>query len=242
MNTPLRVFIGYDSREPCAYHVLSHSILRQASGPVSIAPLALTQLQDVYTRRRGPLESTEFSLSRFLVPFLSGFVGHSVFMDCDMLCLTDIWKVWDEIYPVRSFAAMSRTSPEEAVLVCKHDYIPRETVKMDGMAQTQYPRKNWSSFIVFNNERCRVLMPDYVNTASGLDLHRFNWLREDRIGSLPLEWNTLVGEDNQPKTPKFLHYTNGGPWFPKYRDCEHADLWLREYRLMQQPEPQRKLG
>src|SRR5687767_9920007 len=136
MIEPLRIFIGYDSREPIAYHVLAHSILTRASGPVSIAPLVLSQLRAarLYTRNRGSTESTEFSMTRFLVPYLSGYEGVSVFMDCDMLCLTDITRL-----PVHTLGG-------RALRVVQHDYTPRSAVKMDGCKQTAYPRKNWSSF------------------------------------------------------------------------------------------------
>lgn len=215
---PLRIFIGYDSREPVALHVLSHSILRRASRPVSIAPLALNQLAPwLYKRERSAKESTEFAFSRFLVPYLSGYQGTSLFLDSDMLALADMWDVLLSIHW------------EPAVWVCKHDYTPRQTVKFLGATQSVYPRKNWSSFIVFNNSKCRKLSPEYVNTASGLELHRFLWLANDEIGSLPLEWNHLVGESNQSEMPpRIIHWTNGGPWWDQYADVEFAKEWVAE--------------
>ena len=241
MTAPLRIFIGYDSREPVAYHVLSHSILARASGPVAITPLVQTQLRHagLYARERNPLESTEFSLTRFLVPYLSGYQGVSIFMDCDMLCQEDIY----ELVPTRG---------ERAVWVAQHDYLPKPGLKMDGKRQTSYERKNWSSLMIFNNERCRFLTPDYVNIASPLSLHRFHWLYctvcrersavgtsegcwhggDDEIGSIPLSWNWLVGEYEPNRTADILHYTLGGPWFPECVGCDHADLWLRERDLM----------
>lgn len=225
MSEPFQVFIGYDSKEPVAYHVLSHSILTRASAPVSITPVALTQLRGLYTRARGPLESTEFSLSRFLVPALAGYRGVAVFMDCDMLCLTDILEL-------RSLVS---AQSDKAVLVCQHDYTPKTTIKFRGQTQTAYPRKNWSSLMVFNlqHKRCGDLTPEYVNTASGLDLHQFTWLKDQHIGSLPLEWNYLVGEPSQAQgPPKIVHFTNGGPWFGRYWECEYADLWRQEHERM----------
>ena len=218
----LNVYIGYDPKESAAFYTLAHSILRRASIPVAIAPLMRTQLKDIYTRERGPTESTEFSMTRFLVPHLSGYAGWSVFMDCDMLCLADIGEL----------AARIDRQPDKAVLVCKHDYVPRTERKFLDQVQTKYPRKNWSSLMVFNNARCRALTVDYVNSAPGLELHRFNWTEDGLIGEIPLEWNWLVGEyDHSPKA-KIVHYTLGGPYFDAYRDCDYASEWFAEFEAM----------
>lgn len=218
-SLPLRIMIGYDSKEPAAYHVLAHSIIRRASHPVSITPLHLPSLRHIYTRERGPTESTEFSITRFLVPHLSGFGGgYSIFMDCDMLCRVDIGDIM--LYVM--------ADPGKAVYVCQHDYTPKNTFKFQGKLQMGYPRKNWSSLMVFDNARCAHLTTEYVNQASGLDLHQFNWLKDDQIGSLPLEWNWLVGEYPANLYARILHYTIGGPWWPDCAHCDHADLWLNE--------------
>lgn len=217
----LRIFIGWDSREPVAYHVLAHSILTRASAPVSITPLALPLLQSLMRRERGPLESTEFAFSRFLVPALCGYDGFAVFMDCDMICRTDIWRL-----VLRPLAARPG---DHAIWVCPHDYTPRLATKFLGQVQTTYPRKNWSSLMVFDNAQCRALTLDYVNTATGKELHRFEWLRDDQIGHLPLSWNYLVGEDHQStEPPNIVHFTNGGPYFSDYATCEYADEWFAE--------------
>jgi hypothetical protein len=218
----LQVFIGYDPNETVAYHTLAHSILRRASIPVSVAPLMQSQLKGVYTRPRGPTESTEFSLTRFLVPHLSGYRGWSLFMDCDMLCRADI----------AGLAAYSERAADMAVLVCQHDYVPKTARKFLDQVQTKYPRKNWSSLMLFNNERCRALTPDYVNSASGLELHRFAWIEDARIGELPLEWNWLVGEYAHNPAAKIVHYTLGGPYFDDYRGCDYAEEWFAERQAM----------
>jgi hypothetical protein len=218
----LRLFIGYDPREAVAFHTLAHSILRRSTIPVSIAPLMRAQLQGLYSRSRGPTESTEFSLTRFLVPALSGFQGWSLFMDCDMLCRSDIAEL----------AAQAERQPDKAVLVCKHDYVPKTERKFLDQVQTKYPRKNWSSLMLFNNERCTALQPAYVNSAPGLDLHRFKWLDDAAIGELPLEWNWLVEEYEHNPAAKVVHFTIGGPYFEKYRGCDYAGEWLDEYRKM----------
>ena len=218
----LSIFIGYDPDEAVAYHTLSHSILRRASIPVSIAPLMRRQLGAMYRRERGPTESTEFSLTRFLVPALSGYRGWSVFMDCDMLCRADI----------AGLAAEIERQPDRAVLVCQHDYVPKTERKFLGRVQTRYPRKNWSSLMVFNNPRCSALTPEYVNAASGLDLHRFKWLDDAEIGALPLEWNWLVGEYDRNPGARIAHFTLGGPYFEAYRGCDYADEWFAEFEAM----------
>jgi hypothetical protein len=218
----LNVFIGYDPREAVAFHTLAHSILRRASIPVSIAPLVQTQLKGLYTRPRGPTESTEFSLTRFLVPALSGFRGWSIFMDCDMLCRVDIAEL----------AAHAEDQADKAVLVCKHDYVPKTERKFLNQVQTKYPRKNWSSLMIFSNERCRALTPQYVNSAPGLDLHRFVWTDDRAIGALPLEWNWLVGEYDFNARAKIIHYTLGGPYFEEYRGCDYAEEWFAEFDSM----------
>ena len=222
----MNIYIGYDPRESVAFHTLAHSILRRASAPISIAPLVQSQLGDVYRRTRGPTESTEFSLTRFLVPELSAFTGWSLFMDCDMLCRVDIAALMKE----------TERQADKAVLVCKHDYIPKTPRKFLDQVQTRYSRKNWSSVMIFNNARCRALSADYVNSASGLDLHRFAWIDDNAIGQLPLEWNWLVGEYAYNPAAKIVHFTIGGPYFAAYRDCDYAGEWFAEFDSMRQCE------
>jgi hypothetical protein len=217
----IRVFIGYDDNESVAYHVLAHSILRHASQPVSITPLVKRHMSSFYQRERSSIESTDFSFTRFLVPYLSGYQSWSMFMDCDMLMTADIAELFalcDDKYDV---------------MCVKHDYVARDDVKFLGAVQTKYDKKNWSSVILFNNSACKVLTPQVVANESGLYLHQFKWLSgDDRIGALPATWNYLVGEMRMPSIPKLIHYTLGGPYFDAYRTCEHADLWFAEQHLM----------
>ncbi len=208
----LNIYIGFDSSEVVAYHVLANSIVRHSSKPVSITPVSLKHLSDVFIRENQG--TTEFSLTRFLVPFLSGYFGLSIFMDCDMLLRTDIHEVLEHVNPIK------------AVSVCQHDYIPKTTTKATG-AQTTYPRKNWSSFMVFNNSLCKKLTPEYVNIASPLDLHRLNWA--DSIGSIPLAWNHLVGEYDYDVNAKNVHFTLGTPCFEAYRNCDYSQEWHEEF-------------
>lgn len=218
----IRIVIGYDENETVAFHVLSHSLLRNSSEPIEIIPLVKSQLRKFYNREKSNIESTDFSFTRFLTPYLSGFRGWSLFMDCDMLCISDIAELW----------ALQRE--EFAVMCVKHDYQPNGGLKFLNQIQTKYEKKNWSSVMLFNNEKCFSLTPEVVESASGLYLHQFKWLSGDnQIGSLPLEWNYLVGEPAGSVTvPKLIHYTLGGPYFDEYINCEHADLWRDEYRRM----------
>jgi len=171
----------------------------------------------VLTRDRHPLQSSDFSFSRFLTPYLSGYEGWSIFMDCDMLVLEDIAALW------------ALREERYAVMVVKHHHVPKETVKFLGEPQSKYEKKNWSSVILFNNAACRALTPEYVNSASGLELHQFKWLEGDhRIGALPSRWNHLVGYAPRRPDAALVHYTLGGPYFEEYRDCEYADEWWQE--------------
>jgi lipopolysaccharide biosynthesis glycosyltransferase len=213
----IRIFIGYDQREAAAFSVLSHSIHRRATQPVAIAPVMLEQLKGVYRRERNPLQSTDFSFSRFLTPWLCGYEGWAVFMDCDQLVLDDIAKLWalrDERY---------------AVQVVKHHHVPKEEVKFLGEKQSKYEKKNWSSVMLMNCSKCRALTPEYVNTATGLELHQFKWLESDAsIGEIPSRWNHLVGYDAPRPDAALVHYTIGGPYFKEYENCEYSAQWRSE--------------
>ena len=207
------MFIGYDPHERAAVNVLADSLVQHSSLPLAVTPIVARQLKGVLTRPRQPNQSTEFSFSRFLVPWLMDYQGWAIFMDCDMLARGDIAELW------------ALRDEQFAVQCVQHDHVPGETVKFLGAEQTRYARKNWSSLMLFNCSRCTALTPDYVNSASGLQLHRFEWLEDDRrIGPLPLgRWNHLI--DVQPADPRpaeqggpaLVHWTLGGPWFRQYR-------------------------
>ena len=212
----INIFIGYDSKERVAYNVLSHSIIQNSTKPVAITPIALNHLRDDFVRERNALSSTEFSFSRFMIPHLMNYQGWALFMDCDMLMFEDISELW------------RMRDDSKAIQVCKHDYVPKEKTKFLGQTQTAYPKKNWSSFMLMNCKKCSSLTPDYVNRASGLELHQFKWLEGDHlIGDLPLEWNWLVGEYEHKDDVKNVHYTKGGPWFEEYARCDYSQDWFR---------------
>jgi len=221
----MKVFVGYDPREDIAYQVCKHSILTKQPEAI-VRPLVQKELRDAgwYTRPKDKLASTEFTFTRFLVPELANFKGWAVFMDCDMILTTDIKELFDQ------------ADDKYAVMCVQHDYTPKEGMKMDGQKQTVYPRKNWSSVVLFNcahpsNAR---LTQDMVNDPelNGAYFHRFSWLKDEEIGELDHTWNYLVGVYDDIETPKLIHYTEGGPWFENYRDCKFNELWKKELQDM----------
>lgn len=220
-----KVFIGYDSREGIAWEVCRHSLLRQSGGNVEAIPLRQDALRELglYTRPYDLGASTEFSLTRFLTPYLAANSGWAIFCDCDFLFTSDIREVFEDL------------DPSKALYCVQHDYVPAYRIKMDGKKQAVYPRKNWSSFMVFNCDHpdVQALTPSVVNTATASYLHRFEWIGDDSaIGALDLDWNFLAGEYPRPGyIPRVIHYTNGGPWFDEWQDCDFADLWIRERDL-----------
>ena len=202
----MKVFVGYDPREDIAYQVCKHSI-KSRQPEADIRPLIQKELRDAgwYTRPVDKLASTEFTFTRFLVPELTNFNGWALFMDCDMILTADIKELFDQ------------ADDQYAVMCVQHDYTPKEGMKMDGQKQTIYPRKNWSSVMLFNcgHEANSKLTMDLVNSpeVNGAYLHRFSWLNDFEIGKLHHTWNYLVGVYDYIDTPKLIHYTEGGPWF-----------------------------
>ena len=228
MDSQLKVFIGYDPKEDEAWNVCGFSLLRHAKSNVTIHPLKQNALRELglYTREFDTGASTEFSISRFLTPYLNSNEGWVVFVDCDFLFTVDIKNV------------LKGLDNSKAVYVVKHDYTPSKTFKMDGAAQSIYPRKNWSSFMVFNcaHQDVKSLTPAVVNAASPKYLHRFEWVKDDNhIGELPLSWNFLEGEYEVPSNlPNAIHYTNGGPWFEDWQEVDFAEEWRKERNLMRE--------
>lgn len=216
----MRVFIGYDSREDIAFRVCESSLRKHSKIPIDVWPVKQQELrmQKLYWRDHDPLASTEFSFTRFLAPHLAGYKGWALFCDCDFLFRKDISGLKNYM------------NPEKAVMVVKHEYNPPEKTKMDGKVQTQYTRKNWSSFMLINCEHpsVKALTPDVVNAQSGLYLHRFQWLENKHIGELPIPYNYLEGWHTKQDCddPIAVHFTRGGPWFKDYMKVEYGDEWM----------------
>jgi hypothetical protein len=216
----MKVFVGYDAREDIAYKVCEYSI-KKHQPTAEVIPLVQDDLRalGLYWREKDALASTDFSLTRFLVPALMNYQGWAVFCDCDFLWTDDIQKLFD------------LRDETKAVMVVKHDYTPVEGIKMDGQQQHIYPRKNWSSMILWNcgHPSNKYLVPDAVNAETPQFLHRFQWIRDHYIGEVDKEWNWLVNW-YKDGTPKAIHYTEGGPWFDNYKDCDYAEVW-NNYKL-----------
>lgn len=210
------IFIGYDPREAIAFHVCANSIIRHASQPVQIIPVALNLFSD-YTETHTD-GSNHFIYTRFLVPYMMQWSGHAIFIDGDMIVRDDIAKLWQ----LRDFA--------KDVQVVKHDYKTKMAEKYLGSKNEDYPCKNWSSVILWNCNSFpnRKLTPEYVMKATGAELHRFTWCSEDRIGQLPAEWNWLPDEYGVNDNAKLLHYTLGTPSFHEFAITPMADEWHRE--------------
>lgn len=219
---PFKIFIGWDRREDIAYQVAKKSIEDRASIPVEIIPLKQHELRDtgIYTRPTDKLASTEFTFTRYLVPYLADYEGWALFIDCDFLFLDDVAKLVEQI------------DDSYAIMCAQHQYTPKPGRKMDGKLQTIYPKKNWSSMMLINCEHPKNINELTLNNVNnenlnGAHFHRFSWLPDSSIGQISHEWNWLVGWYNEPDdgAPKALHYTEGGPWFDNYKDCEYAAEW-----------------
>jgi len=212
----INIFIGYDHREAIAYHVCANSIIRQSSKPISLIPLALRNLQDYEEKHTDG--SNQFIYSRFLVPHLMEYKGWAIFMDGDMLVRDDIVKLWE------------MRDDTKAVQVVKHDYKTKLSEKYLGSKNEDYPRKNWSSVILWNcgHPANAAVTPEFVQNATGSQVHRFTWLTDELIGELPIEWNWLPDEFGANLDAKLIHYTLGTPCFHDFATTPMADEWHRE--------------
>lgn len=204
---------------------MAHSILTRSSIPVSIIPVNIANLKEIYTRERDPKQSNEFSFTRFLVPYLSDYQGYAMFFDSDMMLRTDIAEMLN----------VTKSQPDKALYVVQHNYEPRDDIKYLNTVQYKYPRKNWSSVVLWNcvHPANKKVTADFVNTATPMELHRFQWLEDEQIGELDVRWNWLVGEyDEPPLDVKNVHWTVGGRYFDEYRDADFASEWFKESEKM----------
>jgi lipopolysaccharide biosynthesis glycosyltransferase len=213
---PIPIFVGYDPREAIAYHVCVNSIIRNSSVPVAIIPLALHLFKE-YTETHTD-GSNQFIYSRFLVPYLMEYQGWAIFIDGDMIVRGDIAELWN------------MRDDNKDVVVAKHDYKTRMPIKYLGSRNEDYPRKNWSSVILWNCSTVpnKKLTPEFVQRSTGSELHRFSWIVDSRIGTLPLEWNWLPDEYGPNDSAKLLHYTLGTPCFAEFVDTPQGNVWHAE--------------
>ena len=220
---PLNIYIGFDAIETTAFHTLAQSIIEYASGPIRISPICSKHYSKFFNRERDEKQSNDFSFTRFLVPYLNNFDETAIFMDCDMMLRADIFQVLNDL------------DPKNAISVVMHDYTPSDTVKYLNNVQYAYPRKNWSSFVVWNcaHPKNRTLTPEFVEKATGLTLHRFTWLSDNEIGELDVRWNWLVGDYiNPPVDVKNVHWTLGGPYFNEYSQVDFSGEWFEMNKKM----------
>lgn len=215
----INIFVGYDPREASVFHVCANSIIRHSSVPVAITPLALKNLGD-YAEGHDD-GSNEFIYSRFLVPKLMGYQGWALYIDGDMLVRSDINEVWQ------------MRDDSKALMCVQHDYKTRAQAKYLGSVNQDYPRKNWSSVVMWNcaDPDNAEVTPEFVQNSTGAQLHRFTWLEDSKIGALPKEWNWLPDELGVNEEAKLLHWTLGAPCFHEYADAPMADHWHRERML-----------
>jgi len=212
------IFIGYDPREAVAYHTCVNSIIRHATVPVSFHPLALNLLGGYEEKHSDG--SNNFIYSRFLVPYLNGYTGHAIYIDGDMVVKDDIKELWN----------LKDSLPEFDVAVVKHDYKTKMKEKYLGTKNEDYPRKNWSSVILWNcaTPPNKKVTPEFIENSTGAQLHRFTWLDDERIAELPREWNWLPDEYGINPDAKLLHYTLGAPCFHEFADTNMANEWHQE--------------
>ena len=213
----INLYVGYDEREAIAYHVFCHSVIKNTSIPVKITPLVLSQLKEFNETHQD--RSNDFVYSRFLTPYLNEFDGWAIFADGDMICQADLKEL------------IGMADPNKALMVVKHDYLTKASIKYLGNINENYPRKNWSSVILWNcsHPKHKILTPEFVSNQSGKFLHRFNWLDDNDIGELPIEWNWLACEYEKNTDAKLIHLSLGTPCFKDFRDTDMAEIWYDYY-------------
>tara|TARA_A100001015_G_scaffold106714_1_gene118444 strand:+ start:3458 stop:4252 length:795 start_codon:yes stop_codon:yes gene_type:complete len=241
------IYIGYDSREHDAFEVLKYSILKKSSKPINVYAINQEKLRRMGIYRRAWLlgssekpmpknkfdsqqidlfdkrpYSTDFSFTRFLIPFLNRYEGWALYLDSDMYFRSDPMEIFEKY-----------NNKSKAIYCVKHKYKPVEKIKMYGTKQIKYPRKNWSSLVLYNcsHKSHENLTIDDVNTKTGRWLHNFKWLKENDIGNIPLTWNWLEGYSSQKISPKNVHFTRGGPWFPnlKFKLRDNEKKYFKEW-------------
>jgi len=217
MVEPVDIVVGFDQKEAVAYHTFVQSVINTATLPVRFLPLNINSLSTYKEVHEDG--SNNFIYSRFLVPYLLNFKGWAIYADGDMVCLEDIKKLWD------------LRDENYAVQVVKHNYKTKITKKYLGHKNEDYPRKNWSSLILWNckHPSHKVLTPKFIQKQSGAYLHRFSWIKDNEIGELIKEWNWLAMEYEEKDDINLIHYTIGTPCFKEYENTSLASYWKKSF-------------
>ena len=214
----IKIVVGFDQREAIAYHTFSQSVLEKSSLPVLFLPLSMNTLKGYKETHND--KSNDFVYSRFLTPYLHNFEGWAIFADGDMVCQSDIKELWD------------LRDETKALQVVMHDYKTKFNQKYLGNTNENYPRKNWSSLILWNcsHPKNQILTPNFISQQTGKFLHRFSWLNDEDIGELPVEWNWLAIEYPNNNQAKLIHFTLGTPCFLEYQDTDMATEWYSVHK------------
>ena len=217
MSEIIKIVVGFDQRESIAYHTFCQSVIERSSVPISILPLAINSLKNY--KETHVDQSNDFIYSRFLTPYLCNFEGWAIFADGDMICQSDIKELSD------------LKDESKALMVVKHHYQTKADIKYLGNKNENYPRKNWSSVILWNcsHPKHRILTPEFIQNQTGKYLHRFSWLDDNEIGEIPREWNWLAIEYPENKDAKLIHYTLGTPCFKEYENTDMSDIWYQTF-------------
>ena len=217
MNEIIDIVVGFDDREAIAYHTFVQSVIENSTLPTRFLPLNITSL-DSYTEVHKD-GSNNFIYTRFLVPYLMNFKGWAIYADGDMVCLEDIKKLWN------------KRNDKYAVQVVKHDYKTKIKNKYWGNKNEDYPRKNWSSLILWNcsHPAHKILTPQFINNQTGAYLHRFSWVKDEEIGKLDKNWNWLAMEYEEKKDINLIHYTIGTPCFKEYENTSQSFHWKKYF-------------
>ena len=213
MNDIIDIVVGFDEREAVAYHTFVQSVIEKSTLPTRFLPLNINSLKGYNEVHQDG--SNDFIYSRFLVPYLMNFNGWAIYADGDMVCLEDINNLW------------GLRDNKYAVQVVKHDYKTKIKNKYWGNKNEDYPRKNWSSLILWNcnHPSHKVLTPEFIKKQTGAFLHRFSWISDIEIGEIKKEWNWLAMEYEEKKDINLIHYTIGTPCFKEYENTSLSSYW-----------------
>lgn len=216
----IKLVVGFDQREAITYHTFCQSVIEKSTSPLQFVPLSINSIADYQEDHVDG--SNDFIYSRFLTPFICDYSGWAIFADGDMICQTDITELWES------------RDEDKAVQVVKHDYITKSKIKYLGNKNEDYPRKNWSSLIIWNcsHPSNKILTPEFISKSTGSFLHRFSWLEDKLIGELPIEWNWLAIEYPPNPSAKLIHFTLGSPCFLEYKNTSMSEIWHATFNRM----------